>query len=350
MLQSRYKTPFPAALKETPMTTVGILLRRIGTNRVTCLTNVALKRNGHKPMDNTETAKTTKQYKDTVFRTLFGSSKNFLELYNAVTGETHPGDTDVTLFPANSLIAKFNDLAGLIGNQFVAFFEHQSTISKNLPLRLLSYATDALFLNIVDRDKLYGSALVSIPTPRFYVLYNGEQTLQTREMKLSDAFAVKETEPALELTVKVVDINYGSGSPLLDRSISLKGYSFLISEIHRNQRSGMLRDQAIITALDYCIKQDILKDFLTDNYAEVIKMLNYEYDAEAEKRVLLQEGRLEGIQEGMQKGMQKGRLEGRLEGVQEGRLEGQARVLELLKSGYTLNEIEDILRREHEST
>ena len=36
-----------------------------------------------------------------------------------------------------------------------------------------------------------------------------------------------------------------------------------------------------------------------DSAAEVIKMLNYVYDAEAEKRVLLQEGRQEGRQEGI---------------------------------------------------
>jgi len=251
-------------------------------------------------MEKMETHKSSKQYKDTLFRTLFGDSKNFLELYNAVSDDEYTDDTAVAMFPSNSLIAKFNDLAGRIGDQLVVFFEHQSTISKNMPLRLLSYATDALFLNIVDRDKLYGTAQVPIPTPRFFVLYNGEQALQTNEMKLSDAFAVKETEPALELTVKVLNINYGSGNPLLDKSASLKGYSYLISEIHKNQRSGMLRDEAIITALDYCIKQNILKEFLTDNYSEVIKMLNYEYDAEAEKRVLLQEGRQEGRQEGQQ--------------------------------------------------
>ena len=34
--------------------------------------------------ENQQTQITSRQYKDTVFRTLFGDSKTFLELYNAV--------------------------------------------------------------------------------------------------------------------------------------------------------------------------------------------------------------------------------------------------------------------------
>ena len=105
-------------------------------------------------MENTNAQKSGRQFKDTLFRTLFSDSKNFLELYNAIADKHFPGDTDVTLCPSNDLLAKFNDLAACIENQLVVFFEHQSTISRNMPLRLLSYVTDILYLHIVDRDKL----------------------------------------------------------------------------------------------------------------------------------------------------------------------------------------------------
>ena len=55
---------------------------------------------------------------------------------------------------------------------------------------------------------------------------------------------------------------------------------------------------AIATAIESCIKQDVLQTFLTENYKEVVKMLNYEYDADAEKRVLKQEGLQEGLRKG----------------------------------------------------
>ena len=99
--------------------------------------------------------KSERKYKDTLFRKLFGDSKNFLELYNAVADEHYPDDTIVTPCPSNDLLARFNDLAACIGNQLIVFFEHQSQISTNMPLRLLPYVHDILYSQIIDMNKLY---------------------------------------------------------------------------------------------------------------------------------------------------------------------------------------------------
>ena len=174
-----------------------------------------------------------------------------------------------------------------------------------MPLRLLSYATDILNSYVVDRGKLYGSAQVMIPTPKFYVLYNGEQQLVELVLKLSDAFIIRDSEPTMELVAKIIDINL-SGSAVLNRSITLQGYAFLIEEIRKNQQKGMTRDKSITTAMDTCIGLDILTEFLTDHYMEVAKMLNWTYDADAEKRVIREEGKEEGLQQGVQQGVQQG--------------------------------------------
>jgi hypothetical protein len=141
---------------------------------------------------------------------------------------------------------------------------------------------------------------VKIPAPLIFVLYNGKKHLGSRVLRLSDAYmkadaanAKPDAEPALELTAKVVDINYGSGAPALERSPSLSGYSYLIAVIRKNIQSGMTRDEAIVAAIDLCIKEGVLTEFLRAHYQEVIKMLNYEYDAEAERRVLREEARQE---------------------------------------------------------
>jgi len=52
----------------------------------------------------------------------------------------------------------------------------------------------------------------------------------------------------------------------------------------------MTRDKAIVTAIDFCIKQNVLKEFLSEHYTEVSKMLNWEYDADAEKKAIREEG------------------------------------------------------------
>ena len=266
--------------------------------------------------------KVGRQYKDTLFRTLFGESENFLELYNAVADEHYPADTPVKLCPSNELLAKYNDVAACVGDQLIAFFEHQSTRSVNMPLRLISYATDILNLHIIDKDLLYGTKQVKIPTPKFYVMYNGEQSFGTQELRLSDAFMVKDNEPALELIAKVVDINPNSGEAALRRSTTLQGYSHLISEIRINESAGMTRDKAIVSAIDSCIEQGILCKFLTEHYREVSKMLNWEYDADAERRVLTQEGRREG----------------RREGIAEGRREGVEMLAQLVREGVSLDD------------
>jgi len=293
-------------------------------------------------MENQTTHKTGSQYKDTVFRTLFGDSKHFLELYNAVADEHIPADTIVTPYPSNELLAKYNDLAACIGDQLIVFFEHQSTISTNMPLRLLSYITDVLYLHIVDRDSLYKSKQVMIPTPKFYVLYNGEMKPNVRYVKLSDAFKTKDANPSMEIIAEIIDINLNSGESALHRSTALQGYSYFIEEIRKNQKAGMIRDKAIVTAIDSCIEQDVLSGFLTENYQEVSRMLNWEYDPEVEKRVL----REEALEEGHEIGKEEGLQEGLQQGLQEGLLQGAELLAKLIREGYTLDEALEFVKTE----
>jgi len=273
-------------------------------------------------MESITSQKSGRQYKDTLFRTLFGDSKHFLELYNAVADEHFPDDTVVTPLPANELLVNFNDLATCIDNQLVVFYEHQSTFSNNMPLRLLSYASDILHLYVIDKDKLFRSEQVKIPTPKFFVLYNGMQKLSKYELKLSDAFIVPDTAPSLELTAKIIDININSGTAALTKSSSLQGYSQLIEKIRSNQQMGLTRDMAISKAMDSCIDEDILTEFLIEHYMEVNKMLNWEYDADVEKRVIAEEAREQGLKQGKK----------------QGQLQGAELIAKLIKSGLSLDE------------
>ena len=109
---------------------------------------------------------------------------------------------------------------------------------------------------------------------------------------------MQSTSPALELIAKVVDINLESGEAALTRSATLQGYSYLINEIRVNINAGMTRDKAVVNAIDTCVEQEILVEFLTEHYSEVVKMLRWDYDADAEKRVLRQESHEEGRKEG----------------------------------------------------
>lgn len=66
-------------------------------------------------------------------------------------------------------------------------------------------------------------------------------------------------------------------------------------EILKNNR------QAIIYAVDYCIENNILRDFLIVHRAEVFDMLLTEYDEKLHVETLKREGYDEGLKEGLKK-------------------------------------------------
>jgi len=267
---------------------------------------------------------TSKQYKDTLFRTLFQDKKRFIELYNAIANENYPENIEIEPCPTNPIMAMFNDLAFLVGSKLIVMCEHQSTINPNMPLRFLFYISDILRSYVANKDNLYRRALVQIPTPEFFILYNGKQKLETQMMILSDAFLMKGIDFTLELKVKVINIHFDSGEEAVKHSANLRGYSYLFAEVEKNIEIGFNRDEAITKAITVCIEQGILTDFLKDNFEGVVGMLTFEYDQEAERRAM----RLDGIQEGMEIGKQEGKRD---------------IIIQMIKKGMSVEEISTLI-------
>ena len=65
-------------------------------------------------------------------------------------------------------------------------------------------------------------------------------------------------------------------------------------------RTELNRRAAVSLAVDYCISNDILKDFLLANKAEVTSMSIFEYDAELHERTLKEESFEEGYNAGLE--------------------------------------------------
>lgn len=245
--------------------------------------------------------KSSRNYRDTILRKLCQDETEAIALCNAITGSNYSADSKVLLCDLDSsLMWRYNDIAIAVENELLCMFEHQSSISTNLPLRFLSYVADILYSWFVQTEKLYSSKLYKIPTPKFYVLYNGEQPLKETTLKLSTAFEVEGGENSLELVVHIIDVNYNSENEILKKSPLLRGYSYLIEQIRIYKKQGFTRDQAIGLGIKHCIEQDVLRAFLKMHYEEVAKMLNFQYDQEAEHRVLREEAKEEGFEEGRQ--------------------------------------------------
>lgn len=107
----------------------------------------------------------------------------------------------------------------------------------------------------------------------------------------------------LECVCQVLNINRGHNRELMEKCRRLKEYSEFTSEIDDKINEGMSLSEAVGCAIDYCIEHDILKDILVRERAEVQKMLLTEYDEKKHFKMLLREGREEGIQEGREEGI-----------------------------------------------
>jgi hypothetical protein len=245
--------------------------------------------------------KSDKKYKDTFFRSLFCDKERALELFNAIEGTDFPKGTPLDFFSQGdkSLVWRNNDLAFVINNLLLAIKDHQGTLNPNMPFRLLPFAVDILYTWLTNKKELYKNKLVTIPTPKFYVLYNGKEKLKSNILRLSDSFRFDSHDFSMELTVKVIDINYKSGSEVLQKSPSLNGYAYLVESIRQNINDGLSRDIAIASAVNHCINKDILTKFLQENYQEVCSMFNYGITYEEEMEIKQEEawekGKIEGL-------------------------------------------------------
>lgn len=249
-----------------------------------------------------------RNYKDTVFRMLFSDRKNLLSLYNAVNQRhyTDPEDLEIVTLENAIYMGMKNDLAFIIDTNLY-LYEHQSTYNPNMPLRDLFYISNE-YQKLLDKKSLYSSSLQKIPAPNFIELYNGTDTLSDfSEHRLSSAFENLSGEPKLELIVTVLNINEGHNALLMEHCQTLKEYSQYVAKV-RKYAAGMPLDQAVEYAVDECIKENILADFLRKNRAEVISMSIFEYDKEEEEKKLRKAEYEAGVEAGEKSGIQKGVL------------------------------------------
>ncbi len=242
-----------------------------------------------------ETANPNREFKDSVFTALFGTPEKALELYNAINGSNYSDSTKVKMVTLPDALygEQLNDVAFVIENKLVVLIEHQSTINKNIPLRMLLYIGREYELLTNSRD-IYKSERISIPAPEFVVLYNGEREMEDFvEMRLSDLFAFDAKDPqyapCLELVVKAYNINKGRNSEIAAKSPSLSDYEEFIAAVRENQKTMDFRE-AVKASIRGCISRNIFVDFLRMYGAEVENMLLTEWNMETALEVRFEEG------------------------------------------------------------
>ena len=214
-----------------------------------------------------------------------------------------------------------NDISFVIDSE-LNLYEHQSSVNKNMPIRGLIYLTE-LYKGYIERNglRIYNETPVKLPFPRYIVFYNGRDgEPERRVMPLSDSYMTndsnKDQEPCLELKALLININYGCNKEIMNKCQKLMEYSQLIALIRKHYdelvekyaKLGIHKSkkeifaEAVSLAIEEAIRNNILKEILRNNKAEVTNMLLTEFD---------EKDYIKGVKEESER---RGREEERLEG------------------------------------
>ena len=240
-----------------------------------------------------ENISTNREYKDRLFKFIFGNPENkewTLSLYNAINNTSYENSDDIQLTTIQDAVYMNmkNDVSFLI-NDIMNFYEQQSSYNPNMPMRFLIYAgmVYSKYIETSDNYFEYSSSQQKAPAPQCVCFYNGTANKDDRIiLKLSDAFGHNRSD--IEVTVAMININYGRNKELMEKCKPLAEYSRFVDKV---------------------------KPFLMANKAEVTRMCITEFNEEKFRNQTFEEGRIEGIAVGIEKGIEKGKKEGILEAL-----------------------------------
>ena len=262
-----------------------------------------------------------RNFKDTLFRKIFDNKKDLLSLYNALNDTEH---TDEELIEINTIedaiyIGYKNDISFVIDSE-LNLYEHQSSVNKNMPIRGLIYLTE-LYKGYIERNglRIYNETPVKLPFPRYIVFYNGKDgEPERRVMPLSDSYMTNDSnkgqKPCLELEALLININYGCNKELMNKCQKLMEYSQLVALIRKHYdelvekyaKLGIHKSrkeifaEAVSLAIEEAIRNNILKEILRNNKAEVTNMLLTEFDEKDYIEGVKEESERRGEQRGEQ--------------------------------------------------
>ena len=193
-----------------------------------------------------------------------------------------------------------NDVSYLVENKIIFLIEHQSTINPNMPLRCLEYVS-RLYEKLFESKEKYSRKLLNIPTPEFYVFYNGIAPYPCdKTLRLSHAFIEPTKQPSLELIVKVVNINRHNEHPLLEICKPINEYSIFVQTVRKWKEIDPVH--GFQKAIEECIANNVLREYLERKTKEVINMLLAEYNYEEDIAVQRAEEHEIAFAEGIERG------------------------------------------------
>ena len=239
------------------------------------------------------------EIKSSAFTAFFSEPENAAQLFSALDGQkVSPEDITYTTLEGVLFVARKNDMAFTVKNKVLVISEHQSTINYNMPLRSIIYYGRTME-QLIPKRYLYREKRIPIPTPEFYVFYNGNAPFPAEDiMRLSDAYLEKTDTPMLELNVKVININLPVNHTLLKKCRPLYEYSWFIQKIKEYMAVEKNLDKALTQTIEDCEREGIMVDFVRKHGSEAVNMLFTQWNMEDALEVRYEEGFEDGFEDG----------------------------------------------------
>ena len=243
--------------------------------------------------------------KDRLFKFIFGNPNHkdwALSLYNYLekTNYTDPDDLEIVTLDNAIYMHTRNDAGVIVGTFNLSLLGYRNSYTPNVSFILLLCAEEAFRKYVrIERLNEYSRNSFVLPFPKFYVFCNGKEDVSEAEVKLSDLYYNKDSDPMLELKVKQINIKGYPDSPESCRQ--LYEYEWFVERIRTYAEETDITE-ATGRALDEIPADFTIRDELLAGRNDVLAMSLYEYNEEEhlamEREEAKEEGRKEGIEEG----------------------------------------------------
>ena len=213
--------------------------------------------------------------KDSVFTDLFSKPRYRFELFKTLHPEAEDiTEDDIQLITLKPVIINqpYNDLGILVRGRLMIFVEAQSRWSGNVFVRILLYLAltwkDYIAANRLD---LYGTRLVQMPMPEFYVICSERRNFPKDVYSMAEELWGIKNAP---IDLKVKAIFKANKNDIIGQYIT---FCHVLND--QEKVYGRTREAAEST-INICLQENVLKDYMEEHRKEVMDIMITLFDQE----------------------------------------------------------------------
>lgn len=202
--------------------------------------------------------------RDGIFKLLFNNKENFLQLYGALSGIEYPADMPVKFINLNraDMVEVRDDVFAVIDNKLVVVSEEKYG-AENFMMSKLMYYIMGSYKKILKEHCFSDEEISLFSKPEVYSFYSGNKEVPNEFKHALEHSCGKEDKDKSVLIMNTYNLNYDSGSEILQKCQILKDYSRFLNKVKQLREPSKTLYDAVCTAVHECIEEDCLSEFLS---------------------------------------------------------------------------------------